>query len=47
MKIKKMKTRCRSSMGRRGIADVALNNEGSMMQSCRNINVHVVNTDIC
>ena len=22
-------------------------NEGSMMQTCRNINVHVVNTDIC
>ena len=24
-----------------------LKNEGSMMQTCPNINVHVVNTDIC
>ena len=26
--------------------DVVLKNEGSMIQTCRNINVHVVNTDI-
>ena len=26
--------------------DVVLKNEGSMVQTCRNINVHVVNTDI-
>ena len=33
-------------MGRRSIPDVVLKNEGSMMQTCRNINVLVVNTDI-
>ena len=32
---------------RRYISDVVLKNVGSMMQICRNINVHVVNTDIC
>ena len=42
-----MITRRRPSMGQRCIPDVALNNEGTMMQTCRNINVHVVNTDIC
>ena len=26
--------------------DVVLKNEGSMVQTCRNINVHVVSTDI-
>ena len=26
--------------------DVVLKNEGSMVQTCRNIKVHVVNTDI-
>ena len=25
----------------------SLINEGSMVQTCQNINVHVVNTDIC
>ena len=39
-------TGCRPSKGRRCIPDVILKNEGSMVQSCRNINVHVVNTDI-
>ena len=24
-----------------------LNNEGSMVQTCQKINVHVINTDIC
>ena len=33
-------------MGRQYIPDVALKNEGSMMQTRRNINVHVVNTDV-
>ena len=27
--------------------DVFLKNEGLLVQTCRNINVHVVNTDIC
>ena len=27
------------------IPDVVLRNEGSMVQTCRNIDVHVVNTD--
>ena len=40
-------TRCRPSMRRRYIPDVALKNEFSMMQNCRNINLNVVNTDIC
>ena len=39
-------TRCRPSIGRRCIPDAALKNEGSMMQTCQNINVHVVITDI-
>ena len=42
-----IKTRCRPSMETRCIPDIALKNEGSMMQTCRNINVHVVKTDIC
>ena len=36
-------------MGRRCITDAVLKNEGpmyAMVQTCRNINVHVVNTDI-
>ena len=41
------KTRCRPSMGRRCIPNVILKNKGSMMQTCRNINEHVVYTDIC
>ena len=40
-------TRCRPSKGRRCIPDDVLKNEGSMVQTCQNINVHVVNTDIC
>ena len=43
----KRETRCRPSKGRRCIPDVVLKNEGSIMQICRNINVHVVNTDTC
>ena len=31
-------------MGRRCIPDVVLMKEGSFMQTCRNIDVHVVNT---
>ena len=31
-------------MGRRRIPNVVLKNEGPMVQTCRNINVHVVNT---
>ena len=27
--------------------DIVLKIDGSMMQTCRNMNVHVVNTDIC
>ena len=27
--------------------DVVLKNEGSMVQTCRNINVYVVSTNIC
>ena len=34
-------------MGLRCIPDAALKNEFSMVQTCRSINVHVVNTDIC
>ena len=26
---------------------ILIKNEGSMVQTCRNINVHVVNTNIC
>ena len=33
-------------MGRRCIPDVVLKNEGSMMQTYLNINVHVVNMHI-
>ena len=33
-------------MGRRSITDVVLKKEGSIMQTSRNIYVHVVNTDI-
>ena len=40
-------TRCRPSKGRRCTPDVVLKNEGPMVQIRRNINVHVVNTDIC
>ena len=40
-------TRRRPPTGRRCIPDVVLKNEGSMVQTCRNINVHVVNTDTC
>ena len=43
----KKKTRCRPSKGRRCIPDVVLKNEGSMVQTFQNINVHAVNTDIC
>ena len=39
-------TRCGPSKGRRCIPDAALKNEGPMVQTCRNINVHVVNTDM-
>ena len=45
--IKLYQTRCRPSRERRCIPDVVLKNEGSMVQTCLNINVHVVNTDIC
>ena len=34
------------SKEQRGISDVVLKNESPMVQTCRNINVHVVNTDI-
>ena len=34
-------------MGTRCIPYVALKNEGSMMQTCENINVHVDSADIC
>ena len=44
VKLKEDNKRCRPSMGRRCIPDVALKNQGSMVQTCRNINVHVVNT---
>ena len=39
-------TRCRPSKGRRCIQMSHLKNNGSMVQTCQNINVHVVNTDI-
>ena len=39
-------TRRRPSKVRRWITGVDLKNEGSMIQTCRNINVHVVYTDI-
>ena len=45
--IKARKTRCRPPKGQRCIPDVVLKNEGSVVQTCRNINVHVVNTDKC
>ena len=35
------------SKGQLCIPEVVLKNEGSMDQICRNINVHVVTTDIC
>ena len=35
------------SKGQRCIPDVVLKNERSTVQICRNMNVHVVNTDIC
>ena len=41
------RTKCRPSKERRCNPDGVLKNEGSMMQTCRSINVHVVNTDIC
>ena len=34
-------------MERRCIPNVALKNKGSMVQTCLDINVHVVNTYIC
>ena len=37
-------TRCQRSMGQRYIPDVVLKNEGTMVQTCQNINTHVVNT---
>ena len=40
-------TRCRPLKRRRCIADVVLRNEGSMVQTRRNVNVQVVNTDMC
>ena len=40
------KTRCRPSKERQCIPDVVLKNEGSMVKTCRKINVHAVNTDI-
>ena len=40
-----IKTRCRPSMGRQCIPVVELKNEGPMEQTCRSINVHVVNTN--
>ena len=40
-------TTCRPSKGQRCIADVVLKNEGSLVQTCQNINVPVVNTYIC
>ena len=40
-------TRCRPSKRRQCIPEVVLKNQGSIMQTCRKINVHVVNTDIC
>ena len=46
VKITKIMTRCRPSKGRRCIPDVVFKNERSMVQTFRNINVHVVNTDI-
>ena len=46
MRAQPAQTRCRPPKGRR-CPDVVLKNEGSMVQACRNINVHVVNTDIC
>ena len=39
-------TRCRPK-GRRCIPDVAINNGSSIVEAYRNIDVHVVNTDIC
>ena len=42
-----IKNRCQPTKGRRCIPDVVLKNEGSMMQTCRNINVHEVTTDKC
>ena len=39
------KTRCRPSMRQLCISVVVFKNEGSMVQTCRNINVQVVNTD--
>ena len=39
-------TRCQPSKGRRCISDVVLKIEGSMLQTCRYINVHVISTDI-
>ena len=47
MLLSAIKTRCRPSKRRRCIPDVVLKNEGSMVQTYRNINGHVVNTDIC
>ena len=47
MKLIEVETSCRPSKGRRCIPDVVLKKEGSMEQTCQNINVHVVNTDIC
>ena len=39
-------TRCRPLKGR-SIPNGVLENEDSMVQTCRKINVHVVNTDLC
>ena len=39
-------TRCRPSKGRRCIPEVVFKNEGSMVQTCRKINVHLVITNI-
>ena len=41
------KTRCRPCKGRRCIPDVEFNNEGKIVESCRNMNVYIVKTDIC
>ena len=41
-------TRCRPSKGRRCIPDrYRIKNDGSMVQTCGNLNVHVVNTYVC
>ena len=43
----KYETRSQTLMGQQSISNVVLKNECSIMKFCQNINVHVVNTDIC